>query len=359
MGYKISKKPEFANKTATRDEEEEPGQSPSARSPTPEQAAQPGGEPQQSEQEDDAVEDSDDDDQVVKKSTKARRLSKASVNCDKSSSDEDEDVSPHKQDPGADDRFDAVPADVVERPASPDSITDPLQITEGFYTWFSKYCWGVSADYMRLQGVPMDLPDGRTLGNVRVSRSYEQWAPFVRPKNIFIIDDGNGISYMYVIMRVPSSDERTLAVDSRRLRHVPSVVAIKIVQELRKKSANWGEAQLAKYAPVLAYEETENQQIEPKAAKWVPYKKIKSLLSAEESHEPVPRKKKEKRRAARNDDDHESIDEGEAPTLALLGAVGVKRFKVPPGIKAKLLQLNRHVYVVLQEDPIAALAERS
>ena len=127
----------------------------------------------------------------------------------------------------------------------------------------------------------------------------------------------------------------------------------------QEKVRKLGEAQLAKYAPVLAYEETENQQIEPKAAKWVPYKKIKSLLSAEESHEPVPRKKKEKRRAARNDDDHESIDEGEAPTLALLGAVGVKRFKVPPGIKAKLLQLNRHVYVVLQEDPIAALAERS
>lgn len=250
---------------------------------------------------------------------------------------------------------DGVPVSSIVCPRSPDTVTDPLHINEGFFITHGKFTYGINSDDILLKGTAMELPDGLTLGNVRVSRSYEQWAPFVKPINLFVVEH-EGVSYMYVVMCVAGSDSKKKAVDSRRLRHVPSAVAIKIVQELKKKADNWPDWKVEKYKPVLHYEETENQQIEPRSAKWQVYKKIKNVPSAEESHEPVPRKKKESRGGrARAPDSDEMLDVGdddEAPTVVMRGANKVKRFKIGVGERAHLVQLGRYVYVFVEDAPV-------
>lgn len=154
-------------------------------------------------------------------------------------------------------------------------------------------------------------------------------------------------------MRVPDSEKRKYDVDTCRLRHVPSAVATKIVYELKKKADNWSDEKVSKYMPVLKYEETESQQIEPKAAKWQPYKKVKNVPSAEESHAPVPRKKKDGKKRGHVGEEIKTLDEegdGEAPNYGLRGAKLVKRFRVQPGEKVQFIQVGRYAYVVFHDE---------
>lgn len=352
--YRISKQPQFAKKPKKEEEEEEEPQEPTSPTVMPVPKSPPKGDEEMGEEQGEEL-----GEERVEGGSEGKGendVSDVEVPADAPAPDEGTGAGPGGDADDVSEIDEGVPVNSIVRARSPDTVTDPLDINEDYFITHGKFTYGVNSDDILLKGTPMELPDGPTLGNVRVSRSYEQWGPYMRPNNLWVLEH-EGISYLYVIMCVAGSDAKKHSVDSRRLRHVPSVVAIKIVQELKKKADNWPDWKVEKYKPVLQYEETENQQIEPKAAKWQTYKKVKNVPSAEESHEPVPRKKKKfsncaRGRAADTDEVLEDGEDGEPPTVVMRGANKVKRFKIGVGEKAHLLHLGRYVYVVVEDAPV-------
>ncbi len=217
---------------------------------------------------------------------------------------------------------------------------DQLVISHG------KFLWRVDHELVVLWGKPVVFPDGKTYGKIRISRSADAWGPYISPKHFFALRF-EGVVYLYVIMCVDPNNctPEQYAMDSRRLRHIPTIVAEGLVSKMKEKipqfvsKGKMSAERQAELQVVVDYVETEQQQIEPRAARLAAYKLIKlnkrDLPTAEIDHVSTPRSSKKGGKGGGDEaDDNDSSGTAPVGTSSSKSKVAVSKFAARHGAPA-------------------------
>ena len=189
-------------------------------------------------------------------------------------------------------------------------MTDIKNRKEQFWILYGRQVWGVPANALLLVGEPVVFENGTDCGKVRACRSAAVWKEHVGTRNICVIESKGNI-YLYAIFCVCGSSKEKLNADTKRLRHVPTVVAEAFVKRLYSEIANQmhDDSSLQKFEPILRFKKTPSQQIMPQLTedlelgkRWVFYRNVKTVPTAEIDHAPKPRKKPKSTKSSESGD---------------------------------------------------------